>query len=175
MHQWCWKYSQSRACLLAAAGLEFVMMLLLRWWILCVQIQNKVTNFWGLKLEISICKHSIILQMFCYYILLQLISFLYWICWRFLKWDHTVFVSFKIECLSKMACMYVKFIYSEKAKNLRNLHQLFLLCTASQIIGGDFAKFYGLLRIYELYYVSKKKDYILLLKIITDSQNMLGL
>ena len=29
--------------------------------------------------------------------------------------------------------------------------QLFVLCTASQIIGGDFAKFCGLLKIYELY------------------------
>ena len=34
---------------------------------------------------------------------------------------------------------------------MRNLHQLFVLCTASQIIGGDFAKFCGLLRIFELY------------------------
>ena len=33
---------------------------------------------------------------------------------------------------------------------MRNLHQLFVLCTASQIIGGDFAKSCGLLRIYEL-------------------------
>ena len=33
---------------------------------------------------------------------------------------------------------------------MRNL-QLFVLCTASQIIGGDFAKFCGLRRIYELY------------------------
>ena len=36
-------------------------------------------------------------------------------------------------------------------KILKNLHQLFALCTASQIIGVDFAKFCGLLRIYELY------------------------
>ena len=35
---------------------------------------------------------------------------------------------------------------------LRYLHQLFALCTASQIIGGDFAKFCGLLRLNELYY-----------------------
>ena len=34
---------------------------------------------------------------------------------------------------------------------MRNLHQLFVLCTTSQIIGGDFSKFCGLLRIYELY------------------------
>jgi hypothetical protein len=46
----------------------------------------------------------------------------------------------------------IKFIYSEKAKKfLRILHQLFVLCTASQIIGGDFSKNFGLLRIYELY------------------------
>ena len=49
-------------------------------------------------------------------------------------------------------CVLVKLIYSEKAtKVLRNLHLLFVLCTGSQIIGGDFAKFCGLLRIYELY------------------------
>ena len=34
---------------------------------------------------------------------------------------------------------------------MRNLHQLFVLRTASQIIGGDFVKFCGLLRIYELF------------------------
>ena len=33
---------------------------------------------------------------------------------------------------------------------LQNLHQLFVLCTASQIIGGDFSKFCGLIRIHEL-------------------------
>ena len=38
---------------------------------------------------------------------------------------------------------------------LQDLRQLFVLCTASQMIGGDFAKFCGLLRIYEL-----KKDHI---------------
>ena len=50
--------------------------------------------------------------------------------------------------LENPGTLYVKFIYSEKAtKFLGNLHQLFVLCTASQIIGGDFAKFCGLLRI----------------------------
>ena len=38
----------------------------------------------------------------------------------------------------------------EGQKILQNLHQLFVLCIASQIIGGDFAKLCGLLRIYEL-------------------------
>ena len=42
-------------------------------------------------------------------------------------------------------------MFWEGQKILRNLHQLFVLCTASQIIGGDFAKFCGLLRIYDLY------------------------
>ena len=48
----------------------------------------------------------------------------------------------------------LKFIYSEKAnKNLRNLHLAFVLCSSSHKLGGDFAKFCGLLRIYELYKV----------------------
>ena len=42
-------------------------------------------------------------------------------------------------------------IFWEGHKVLRNLHQLFVLRTASQIIAGDFAKFCGLLRIYEFY------------------------
>ena len=33
---------------------------------------------------------------------------------------------------------------------MRNLHRRFVLCSASQIYDGDFAKFCGLLRIYEL-------------------------
>ena len=46
----------------------------------------------------------------------------------------------------------LKFIYSEKAtKILQNLHRRFVLCSVSQIYSGDFAKFYGLLRIFELY------------------------
>ena len=48
-------------------------------------------------------------------------------------------------------------------QNLRNLRQLFVLCTAkgqclctaSQIIGGDFSKFGDLFRIYELYHSIK--------------------
>ena len=41
-------------------------------------------------------------------------------------------------------------IFWEGHKLLRNLHQLFVLCIASQIIWGDVAKFCGLLRKYEL-------------------------
>ena len=42
-------------------------------------------------------------------------------------------------------------IFWEGHKILRNLHLSFVLCSASQRWGEDFAKFSGLLRIYELY------------------------
>ena len=46
----------------------------------------------------------------------------------------------------------LKFIYSEKAtKFLRNLSLTFDYSTYGQKLGEDFAKFSGLLRIYELY------------------------
>ena len=56
----------------------------------------------------------------------------------------------------------VKFIYSEKAtKILRNLHLTFDYSTYSQKLGGDFAKFCGLLRIYELYFGEALLDQLL--------------
>ena len=36
-------------------------------------------------------------------------------------------------------------------KILQNFHLTFVLCSASQSYAGDFAKFYGFLRIYEIY------------------------
>ena len=42
-------------------------------------------------------------------------------------------------------------IFWEGHKILRNLHRRFVLCSNSQIYGGDFAKHFRLLRIYELY------------------------
>ena len=42
-------------------------------------------------------------------------------------------------------------IFWEGHKILRNLHCRFVLCSASQIYSGDFAKFCGLLKICELY------------------------
>ena len=42
-------------------------------------------------------------------------------------------------------------IFWEGYKILQNLHLTFVLCSASQKQGEDFAKFCGLLRIYELY------------------------
>ena len=44
-------------------------------------------------------------------------------------------------------------IFWEGHKFLQNLHRRFVLCSNGQIYGGDFAKFCGLLRIYELYYI----------------------
>ena len=41
-------------------------------------------------------------------------------------------------------------IFWEGHKFLWNLHRTFVLCSNGQIYGGDFAKFCGLLRIYEL-------------------------
>ena len=48
-------------------------------------------------------------------------------------------------------CTFKVHIFWEGYKILQNLHQLFVLCTACQMNGGDFTKFCGLLRIYELY------------------------
>ena len=50
-------------------------------------------------------------------------------------------------------------IFWEGHKILQNLHLLFILCNASQIIGGDFAKICGLLRIYELYWNKTLRNY----------------
>ena len=44
------------------------------------------------------------------------------------------------------AC-FVKFIYSEEATNFCEISTVDLSCSNSQIYGGDFAKFCGLLRI----------------------------
>ena len=44
-------------------------------------------------------------------------------------------------------------IFWEGHKILRNLHQIFDWQYIGQIIGGDFAKFCSLLRIYELYHI----------------------
>ena len=49
-------------------------------------------------------------------------------------------------------------IFWEGHKILRNLHRRFVLCSASQIYGGDFTKFCGLLRIYELYIENDRSE-----------------
>ena len=60
----------------------------------------------------------------------------------------------------------VKFIYSEKATKFCEISTLDLLClfSVSQIYGGDFAKFCGLLRIYELYRSSRRSMSIVTMK-----------
>ena len=52
--------------------------------------------------------------------------------------------------MSEMFCYFLKFIYSEKATKFCTVDLSYVL-SASQIYSGDFAKFCGLLRIYELY------------------------
>ena len=52
-------------------------------------------------------------------------------------------------------------IFWEGHKIFRNLHCRFVLCSDGQIYSGDFAKFHGLLRIYELYRI---RDVSLLLE-----------
>jgi hypothetical protein len=54
-------------------------------------------------------------------------------------------------------------IFWEGQKILRNLHRRFVLCNASQIYRGNFAKFCSLLRIYELYSppLFTKSDYVI--------------
>ena len=50
-------------------------------------------------------------------------------------------------------CSFLKFIYSEKATKFCEISTNYFsyVLTASQIIGGDFSKFCGLLRIHEVY------------------------
>ena len=70
-------------------------------------------------------------------------------CNRFNKWVTI--------CILNSLFMYIVFfcnkvhIFWEGHNVLQNLHRRFVLCSDSQIYGGDFAKFCGLLRIYELY------------------------
>ena len=49
-------------------------------------------------------------------------------------------------------------IFREGHKILQNLHRRFVLCSNSQILGGDFAKFCVLLRIYEFHPKSRSID-----------------
>ena len=73
-------------------------------------------------------------------------------CLLFLSSSPIIFpVDWRKECKDKVHRFW------ESHTILRNLQQLFVLCTASQIIGGDSVKFCGLLRIYELEFLT---DYI---------------
>ena len=59
-------------------------------------------------------------------------------CWILVFTRHKCFSLYKVH------------IFWEGQKILRNLHSRFVLCSNGQIYSGDFAKFCGLLRIYEL-------------------------
>ena len=66
-----------------------------------------------------------------------------------------IFISGKNVVFSVTQYYFVKFIYSEKAtKFLRNLPLTFDYSKHGQKLGEDFAKFCGLLRIYELYFTA---------------------
>ena len=60
--------------------------------------------------------------------------------------------------MSNFAYVFKVHIFWECHKILRNLHRRYVLCSASQIYGGDFAQFCGLLRMYELYGNKHCKD-----------------
>ena len=71
------------------------------------------------------------------------------------------FVGFDFACKNMnsryiLVELAIKFIYSEKATKFCEISTNYLsyVNTASWLIGGDFAKFCGLLRIYELYHFS---------------------
>ena len=52
-------------------------------------------------------------------------------------------------------------IFWEVHKILQNLHLRFILCSTGQIYGEDFAKFCGILRIYELYMTDSIKKIVI--------------
>ena len=76
-------------------------------------------------------------------------------CWRKLQKNN----------VSAYILFHKVHIFWEGHKILRNLLLTFVLCSASQKQGGDFAKFCGLLRIYELYARYLLKNSISLLKL----------
>ena len=56
-----------------------------------------------------------------------------------------------VHPMSVLCNFTLKFIYSEKATKFCEIHRRFDWHYIEQIKGGDFAKFFGLLRIFELY------------------------
>ena len=81
-------------------------------------------------------------------------------CWSYLSWwpcfcmnlNDKICMSARVPHTVILEYFNIKFIYSEKAtKILWNLPLTFDYSTYGQKLGEDFAKFCGLLRIYELY------------------------
>ena len=96
----------------------------------------KVIGSWFLK-------HS---RIFCLFLYTPIICI--YMCraevWKSLQYScHGIF--WKKRLSSKVH------IFWEGHNILRNLHRRFVLCSNGQIYSGDFAKFCGLLRIYQLY------------------------
>ena len=114
MHQWCWKYSQSRACLLATACRRTVSRFRICYDVVVALMDSLRANpKWGYKL-LRFEAWNINLWAFNYFenvLLIYTFALILFFCTEFAEdsWNEitlTVFVSFKIECLSKMAYMY---------------------------------------------------------------------
>ena len=72
----------------------------------------------------------------------------------FLLYQEVATAIISIYIVSMIICIWVKVpIFWEGHKILRNLHLTFDWHYIGQKLGGDFAKFFGLLRIYELYHI----------------------
>ena len=85
---------------------------------------------------------------------------------KFYRYLHNFYIFRQIcynsQCTSKQLHTLTNFIILKKAYSFSNVfkvqifwegHRRFVLCSNCQIYGGDFAKFWCLLRIYELYYL----------------------
>ena len=76
--------------------------------------------------------------------------------------EHHPILSFakKINEITRWIKFFKAHMFWEGHKILRNLHLLFVLCTDRQIMGGDFAKFCGLLRIYEICHIILRQGHL---------------
>ena len=109
------------------------------------RINKKQNTFWYLTNLTIVCVCDFIffsglsikdIGVFSQYFDIHLFQFCSWICQQI-----NILCSLQIKV----------YIFWEDLKILQNLHQLFEVQYSEQIIVGDFAKFRGLFRIYELY------------------------
>ena len=75
-------------------------------------------------------------------------------CKRTRNWTKKTFMEFH-----RLKFIYV-FWEGQKICKISTIDPWFVLCSASQIYDGDFAKLFGLLRIYELYKIMPERDII---------------
>ena len=79
-------------------------------------------------------------------------------------WDAKVAMKNRKDTASILCFFLVKFTYPDKATKFCEISAIDLsyVLSASQIFGGNFAKFWGLLRIYELYIHTTKIGFCIL-------------